>query len=276
MFPRSQDLPVIGLCRFSYPAQGGFQVEHDTIRERISYLYSAERMEDRFRHFETVALPGLKAQTDPNFTFLILIGDTMPPAYRDRLRQMIADFPQARIVTQPTGNHRKVCQAVINEARGGHTVPCLQFRHDDDDAVALNFVERFRETVDDTSRMMRRHDLMAIDFSKGYLTEMSEAGIRAEQTVTPYWGVALGMVVQSGTRLSIMNFAHNKMQNFMPTVTNSDSPMYIRGHNDFNDSRQNLRPKAKQHQMPLLDADGDRQFKELFAIDADHIRRVFG
>ncbi|MEX0310749.1 MAG: glycosyltransferase, partial [Tateyamaria sp.] len=30
-------MQIIGLCRFSYPAVGGFQVEHDTVDARIAY-----------------------------------------------------------------------------------------------------------------------------------------------------------------------------------------------------------------------------------------------
>ena len=30
---KSQDMQVIGLCRFSYPAYGGFQVGHETLEE---------------------------------------------------------------------------------------------------------------------------------------------------------------------------------------------------------------------------------------------------
>ena len=37
-------MQVIGLCRFSYPALGGFQVVHETIEERIAYLYSDARI----------------------------------------------------------------------------------------------------------------------------------------------------------------------------------------------------------------------------------------
>ncbi|MCP3879258.1 MAG: hypothetical protein GY701_12850, partial [Sulfitobacter sp.] len=50
-------MQVLGLCRFSYPALGGFQVGHDSTADRIAYLYDPARLEERFRLFETVALP---------------------------------------------------------------------------------------------------------------------------------------------------------------------------------------------------------------------------
>jgi hypothetical protein len=36
-------MQVIGLCRFSYPAIGGFQVEHETLEERIALLRAINR-----------------------------------------------------------------------------------------------------------------------------------------------------------------------------------------------------------------------------------------
>jgi hypothetical protein len=55
-----RNMQVIGLCRFSYPALGGFQVLHDTTEDRMAYLWSKERLEERFRLLETVALPCLR------------------------------------------------------------------------------------------------------------------------------------------------------------------------------------------------------------------------
>ena len=90
---------------------------------------------------------------------------------------------------------------------------------------------------------------------------------------TPYWGVAQAVAVRPGARQTVMNFAHNKLNQFMPTVTFTDKVMYLRGHNDHNDSRQkkHVKPVA----LPRLDAEGEAELKARFAIDADHVRRVF-
>jgi len=263
---------VIGLCRFSYPAEGGFQVEHANLNDRIAYLYAPARIEERFRHFEAITLPGLRAQTDPDFTFVILIGDAMPRAYLDRLRDLIADFPQARLHAAAPGSHRKVCQQAINAARD-MSRPSLQFRHDDDDAVAVTFVERFRAAATDCATLTARHRMMGFDFNRGFIARPDAAGICAEPAQTPYWGVALGMAVQPGVRLSIMNFSHAKLSLAMPTITFEHEPMYVRGHNDHNDSRQkkHIRPID----LPRLDSAGEAEFRALFAIDADHVRRIF-
>ena len=48
---------VVGLCRFSYPAFGGFQLEHDTIAAREAFLYAPQRIKERFQSFEALTLP---------------------------------------------------------------------------------------------------------------------------------------------------------------------------------------------------------------------------
>ena len=140
-------MQVIGLCRFSYPAIGGFQVDHPTLEERIAYLYSPERMEERFRTFEAITLPPLRAQTDDDFTFLVVVGDSLPAPYRQRLEALLEDIPQAVIAAYPPKRHRKIMQDAINEVRAFDGEHCLQFRMDDDDAVGVRYVQRLREVA---------------------------------------------------------------------------------------------------------------------------------
>lgn len=266
-------MQVIGFCRFSYPALGGFQVEHDSIAERIAYLYAPERMQERFRHFEGLCLPGLKAQTDPDFVFAILVGEDMPNRWLERLAALVEDFPQAVIIARPPGPHRPVCQEVINGLRD-MTQPCLEFRHDDDDALCVQFVARLRQAAQDVAPLMARHRLVGLDWNRGYVGRPDAQGLCAEVQVTPYWGVAQAVAVRAGAKQTVMNFAHNKLNQFMPTVTFTDEVMYLRGHNDHNDSRQ--KKHVKPVPLPRLDAAGEAELKRLFAIDADHIRRLFG
>lgn len=265
-------MQVIGLCRFSYPAEGGFQVKHDSIADRIAYLYDTARLEDRFRHFETLCLPGLKAQTDPDFTVVILTGDSLPGWARDRLTDLCRGFPQAQIVQQPPMPHRKVCNMVLNDARV-HGAPCLQFRHDDDDAVAVDFVERLRAAARDAAPLIARERHVAIDFNRGFVAEPGPDGIHACETVHPFWGVALAMAVNTGVRQTLMNFAHTKMARFMPSLSYTDSAMYVRGHNRFNDSRQG--DKVKTEKLLPLGPEAERLFTDRFAIDSDQVRRAF-
>lgn len=266
-------MQVIGLCRFSYPAIGGFQVEHGSIEERMAYLYAPERMEERFRTFETMTLPSMRAQTDPDFIFLIVTGDSLPLPYLERLANLVEDMPQAVIQQYGPGRHRQIMQKAINSVRAFDGRPCLQFRMDDDDAVAVSFVARLREVAREVQLFSRHHRHVAIDFSTGFVARPGPKGIDAAPNTQRFTTAGLGILFQDSIRLSIMNFSHNKVDLNMPTVTIPDANMMVRGHNDFNDSRQGKRVKP----VPLspLDREGEALFRTAFNIDADHVRQVY-
>ncbi len=265
-------MQVIGLCRFSYPSLGGFQVEHEGVATREAYLYAPERLEERFRLFETVALPGLAAQTDREFDLVLVIGESLPPQYRDRLHDITAHIPQISIQAFPPGPHREVMQNIYNSARLDLDEPCLQFRFDDDDGVAVDFVERLRSTERACRGLTEQNRFTALDFSKGYNAEFGAFGVRAQETIRPYFTAAMGMHVNAGRKMSILNFSHSKVNRFMPTVTISDVPMWVRSHNGFNDSRQ--KDVAPMNLPPLTDQ-LDTEFRSRFAIDENAVRRAF-
>lgn len=266
-------MQVIGLCRFSWPGIGGFQVEHQNLQERIAYLYDPTRLEERFRTFETITLPPLRAQTNGDFTFLIVIGDSLPKPWHDRLLDLLSDIPQAVVLACAPGRHRQVMQDAINSIRRFDNRPCLQFRMDDDDAVACCYVEKLREAAQDIHKLSRKHAFLAIDFNQGFIASPGPDGLRATPTNITYTTAALAVMLKPAEKRTIMNFAHNKVARNMATVTFTGQDMLIRGHNDFNDSRQ--KPGVKPVDLlPLAPADEDH-FRKVFNIDADHVRRVF-
>ena len=266
-------MQVIGLCRFSYPAVGGFQVDFDDFGEKLAYLYAPARMEDRFATFETITLPPLRVQTDPDFTFVVVIGDSLPDPYRARLETLVADMPQAVIQSHLPQQHRPIMKRIINSIRREDASPCLQFRMDDDDAVAEDFVERLRQVATDVQDLGSRNTLLAIDFNRGFIVRPGAQGVAAVETAVPYQTAGLAMMVGPTSRQTIMNFAHHKLAEKMTTVTVTDSVMMLRGHNDYNDSRQG--PSAKPHTLTLMDSEGEKILRERFSIDADAVRAAF-
>lgn len=266
-------MQVIGVCRFSYLGLGGFQVEHDTLEERAAFLYDPARMEERFRTFETLTLPPLRAQTDDDFTLLIVTGDSLPAPYMERLRALVADLPQVTILSRPPEKHRQAMQEAINSVRRSDKAPCLQFRMDDDDAVARAYVERLREAAHDLRKFSRRHRHIAIDFNQGYIVGTGPEGLSATPTQRPYTTAALAVMFKPSVKLSVMNFAHEKLPRMMPTVTYTGEDMLLRGHNDFNDSRQ--KPGVKPVPLTPLDAAQEDLFRLVYNVDADHVRRVY-
>ncbi|WP_299883195.1 putative rhamnosyl transferase [uncultured Sulfitobacter sp.] len=265
-------MQAIGLCRFSYPALGGFQVEHETIEDRIAYLYDDRRLEERFRLFETVALPCLRAQTDPDFSLIIVVGDQFPPHHQHRLETMIADVPQALIHREPPRRQREVMKEILNDARIAPGKPCLQFRYDDDDAVAVDFIEKLRQAASDCAPLLKRHKSVALDWNQGFIAEFGADGIAAAEVYRPFNVAALGMYVKGNCPLTIMNFNHHKLPQFMPAISLPDPAMYVRSHNAYNDSRQGF---VKGVTVEPLTPEGEAQFRNRFAIDADRVRQAF-
>ena len=266
-------MQVIGLCRFSYPAIGGFQVEHETIEDRIAYLYGETRLEERFRLMETVALPCIKAQTDEDFELIVVIGDQLPKTHRDRLHDITADIAQVRIHEEPPRPQREVMKEILNNARKDPAAPCLQFRHDDDDAFAVDFIERLRAASCDAERITDQHKTVTFDWNKGLVAEFGADGIASTDIFRQLYPAAMGMQIRGNSPLTIMNFAHEKIARFMPVISYSEPQMFVRSHNSSNDSRQ--KPVKKIPVKPV-DPKQAQMFKDRFAIDIDQISRVFG
>ena len=76
------------------PSGWGGQREHKSLEERCAYLHDPTRLNVRFNCLETLTLPSIHAQTDADFTFAIMIGDSLPEAAKDRLKTLTADIPQ--------------------------------------------------------------------------------------------------------------------------------------------------------------------------------------
>ena len=70
-----------------------------------------------------------------------------------------------------------------------------------------------------------------------------------------------------------MTFSHSRVGQKMPTVTITGEDMMVRGHNDFNDSRQ--KPGVKPVKLERLDTDGEAYLHRVYGIKADLVRRLY-
>ncbi len=262
---------VIGVCRFSYPALGGFKRMHDSVAEREAYLYAPARMALRFAHFETLTLPSIRAQTDPDFTFLIVIGQNMPQQWLAKLQSLCATVPQVKIVAREPLKHRLALQLAIQDELGEERPESLQFRLDDDDAVGVDFVELIRSVARRTRRLRKREPRTAIEFNTGYSATLSADGIIAEDVISSFWACGLAVHFAQGDARTIMNYGHHKLHHDMPSIIHPRPPMYIRAKHTDNDSAAKFRPRRLK---PLTDA--QRQiFKDRFNVNEEQVRAVF-
>jgi len=112
-----------------------------------------------------------------------------------------------------------------------------EFRIDDDDALSVDFVERLRMAEPVLAALVEEHGRAAIDFQKGLLMTLGQGHIGYRPVVVPGWAPALAMVQRSQSEKCVMDIMHHKMWLHMPTLTFQDSPMFLRGSHDTNDSQ---------------------------------------
>jgi hypothetical protein len=190
----------------------------------------------------------------------------------ERMRDITAGMPQVQIQEHEPARQRERMKDIMRAARTDKSKGVLHFRYDDDDAVAVDFIEKLREAADDSKGLCAKHRTVAFDWHKGYVAEFSDKGIAAVDMDRQLYVASLGMHIRPNDGLTIMNFAHEKINKFMPVVSYADEAMWVRSHNSSNDSRQK---KVKPVPVTPISEDQEVEFVNRFAINADVIRDTF-
>lgn len=272
--PVEIEVQVQGLCRWSYPSEpGAFQREagaEDAGLEGLrAQLYAPERLELRLFYLEHVMLPALRVQTDPDFTLHLLMGDQLPEPVKARILDLIREVPQINPVFAPEGQpHQEICRKVMLAGRREGRV-VAEFRLDDDDAVAVDFIEQARGMFVKVRRIWRNGGKLALDFNRGFVLNTSGRGLDVMPVIARYWTPGLVLYLRPHEDHSLLDFAHAQMWKRIPMLSHPRQPMFIRGAHGGNDSTVSLRP----HNAELEGEDADwngvlDQLKERFAIDA--------
>jgi hypothetical protein len=135
---------IVGFMRFSVVTKShkrGYKATRDkTVAEALATILEPARIENRLRLVETMPLPSLSAQTDPDFVLHMLISTELQPAYKARLYELAGGLRYLRIVE--IGLHDDVQERVAALLVPGE--PTVTFRLDDDDAVGVHHVEDLR------------------------------------------------------------------------------------------------------------------------------------
>jgi len=256
---------VAGLVRFSYPCEGGFQRVHVSRAAQSAYLYSAARMEERFRFFEALCLHSLKAQTDKGFTVGVLIGEDMPTQYQSRLVHLLADLPQAKLIKLPYMAYEQAMQMAFRELFDTHAPLNLSFRLDDDDAVAVDYIAEVRARLPQICAMSGGLDLAGLSFLQG-LTLINGALVPSIDA-RPL-GLGLCALVPSGRKVHALSYAHEKLHQNMPVLMDPQPMMNLRAFHSSNDSTVAL-PAGRRPEMSK--ADIAAILKRRFALDIDQL-----
>ena len=228
---------MLGLCRFSYLGLRGYQVEHDSIAARRAYLYDPDRLARRWLWFQTVALPGWLAQTDPDFKLVIMTGPDLPEPWLGQLRDLCDRVPQLRLsLVPPMDYHLEACHAAV----APHLDPDAQvvghFRHDDDDAVAVDYIARARADFARVSPLWQVEGKLSLDYGRGLIIAARDGQLKITPRICHNMGVALTIFLAPDAPRTALHFNHTKLAQWMPGVQVTRPLMFIRSIHADSDS----------------------------------------
>lgn len=228
---------MLGLCRFSYVGLRGYQRDHASVSERRTFLYDPARLARRWLWFTTLALPGWLAQTDPDFTLIIMTGPDLPEPYLTRLRDLAARHPQLRLaLIPPMDRHLEACHAAVAPHVDSSSYVVGHFRHDDDDAVALDYIARARADFAAVEGLWRAEGRLSLDHARGLMMRANGQGAQFIPRIAHNMGVALTIFLRPDQPQTALHFNHTRLPLWMPGVAVTRPLMFIRGIHADSDS----------------------------------------
>lgn len=228
---------IVGLVRFSYPAQSGFRQMPEDPAQAAAALYDPERLERRFRLFESLTVPSLRGQTDAGFQTVVLTGPDLPPWARDRLRAALAGLDGASIVTLPPLPHYTAVQRAFATALDDATTHLASFRLDDDDALDRGHIARLRQMAAGMAGICGPERIFCMGHNRGlYLHLRDGVPVWTDVTERQPLGTGLMMVAPVASRENVFRRNHRLVPQFFTTLTDADSVAWIRTVHAGNDS----------------------------------------
>ena len=232
-------IQMLGLCRFSYPGDlQAFKHNFQTEADLRDHLYADDRINQRFCFFEHLSVPSLSVQTDTDFKLIVLAGDQMPDHQKSRLLEICSTVPQIEVQFHPEGQKpRDLCRDVMMASRDATADVIGEFRLDDDDAVATEFIERSRKVISANMPIFKEREMMCVDFCRGYVVAFSpDWGVRAVQVTERLWTPGQVICRNPVDPSSLLDMNHTRVWMHMPVVSVPNRPMFLRGAHSMNDS----------------------------------------
>ncbi|TWI38045.1 glycosyltransferase [Paracoccus sulfuroxidans] len=216
---------IIGICRFSYvgrsdwKAFAGTKGQDEALLARVAAgLFQPDRMEKRFRSFRDVTLASVAAQTDPDFTFLVISSNRMPQPMQQRLLDLCAGVAQVKVVFAAEPTLGEVLAPILEEIAQQDGRPPIQFRLDDDDGIPARFIQRLR------AHATRLSDLeqFGICFNRGMMIKL-EPGRKPVPLSFQMPFLGAGCAVRlANPRLSIFAIGHYQIPRRMTVIQDND------------------------------------------------------
>ncbi len=222
-----KDIQILGVCRFSMLGRGDWKAYKGKSDDELAAIYEQKadelfevsRMEHRLATFEHLTLASMQAQSDQNFSFLVVSSDRMPIEYRRRLEKMCEGRKQIVL--------RFVAPMHISEAIRQYAAEVeidladiVQFRLDDDDCVSRDYIRRLRRHA----AGMWRNSNFAVSFPSIFycVTDGPTGGIY--NWYSPFFSA--GAAVRHSSR-TVFDFGHYKIPQHLVAVTDPHFPCIV-------------------------------------------------
>lgn len=231
-------LQIKGLIRFSYLSLDGFKASEKGVDAVRASLYAPERLERRFRFFEALALPSLREQENQDFQTAILVGESFPIPYLERLLDLLDDVPNTTIVRLPPLIHiqavKTAYRALPTEEAATHIAT---FRLDDDDAMHRTTTARIAEIAEHSLPLRDADSPFAIAFNRGFYldTANDDQPVREVYERNPL-GIGMALVASKNDAATVFRRNHRQVTQYYNTYSDVSRPMFLRSVHDDNDS----------------------------------------
>ena len=231
-------LQVLGLIRWSYPSDvAAFKAEAATMDELRARLYAPLRMEERLFYLEHVVLPCIREQTDPNFKMVLLLGENLPDPWRGQVLDLVSGISQIVPVFEEEGQkHAALCRKVMRAHRNMRAAAVAEFRLDDDDAMARDFVAETRKAYRQHRALLAAHGAFCLDHTKGFAMVTRGTEVSVRPVFAHLWGISQALFYPPEHRKSLLDYPHKWLWTSMPNITVPGAPKWVRGVHQTNDS----------------------------------------
>ena len=263
--PGFSQAPILIVTRFSFLGKSGWKSD---VSRDPALLFQKNRLQNRLNLFSAITLPSLRAQTDTDFHHLVLTSADLPGWAMEKLQ---------RSCTSAYGGSQ--CFTIVASSPAPARRPLRMFMEkqfdtpivaqvvlDDDDGLAVDFVERLRKDLcaletDVNSNLAERP--FFISYALGYALVLRsgapETGSSDPYPVVyrhryPFINAGL-TAVGTPSGKNILSIAHRKAPKRFGHRLFRDSRMFLRTVHDYNDSR--VDPEGGWQVVPVPAADLD-------------------
>lgn len=250
---------ILGFCRFSFFGPSDTKIDYSDQEEAFRRLYAPERMETRFHLFESLMLPGIRAQTDKDFRLVVVTSTTMPEPYQTRLRAACADIPQIELVFSDSTRLAQVLRPYVSDPKvAGQGL--LQFRCDDDDGMSRHYIARLRRWLP----VLR--DRMIVTFPRGLMLYRDDKGPQLHPMYRNLTGAGYAYYTAGPSPKNVFGFSHINSGRRFPFVSDPGFSSYIQSFTATSDTAFRADRKIQQFQKATGIETGPRAAK--FVADA--------